>query len=79
MFLGEELTPLLSVSPFPCISSSSLPTLSFCEVPNGLSSSKNLLNAIPKSSKLTNPTIINADQTIKDGCIAIENINAVYL
>jgi type III restriction enzyme len=45
---------------------------------NGLSSSKNLLNAIPKSSKLTNPTIINADQTIKDGCIAIENINAVY-
>ncbi|WP_026715252.1 DEAD/DEAH box helicase [Flavobacterium daejeonense] len=44
----------------------------------GLSTNSSLKNAIPPSSKVSNPTIINADQTIKDNCIAIENINAVY-
>ena len=43
-----------------------------------LSSEPNLTNAIPPSAKIKNPTIINADQTIKDGSICIENINAVY-
>jgi type III restriction enzyme len=43
-----------------------------------LSTNPNLKNSIPTSAKVGNPTIINADQTIKDGCIAIENINAVY-
>jgi type III restriction enzyme len=43
-----------------------------------LTTNSALINAIPKSSKQTNPSIINADQTIKDGCICIENINAVY-
>lgn len=45
---------------------------------NELSTDINLKNSIPQSTKFENPTIINADQTIKDGCIAIENINAVY-
>ncbi len=45
---------------------------------NALSTDATLKNAIPQSAKISNPTIINADQTIKDGCIAIENINAVY-
>jgi type III restriction enzyme len=45
---------------------------------NYLASNVNLKNAIPQTAKISNPTIINADQTIKDGCIAIENINAVY-
>lgn len=43
-----------------------------------LSANQILKNAIPASAKVSNPTIINADQTIKDSCIAIENINAVY-
>lgn len=43
-----------------------------------LSTNPNLKNAIPSSAKVGNPTIINADQTIKDNCIAIENINAIY-
>ncbi len=43
-----------------------------------LSTNTNLKNAIPENSKFSNPTIINADQTIKDGSICIENINAVY-
>ncbi|GHT52562.1 type III restriction endonuclease subunit R [Spirochaetia bacterium] len=43
-----------------------------------LSSNKSLLNAIPQSSKCSNPSIIHADETIKDYCICIENINAVY-
>lgn len=43
-----------------------------------LSTNSILRNVIPSSAKIGNPTIINADRTIKDGCIAIENINAVY-
>lgn len=43
-----------------------------------LASDINLKNSIPQTAKLANPTIINADQTIANGCIAIENINAVY-
>jgi type III restriction enzyme len=43
-----------------------------------LSSSARLRNAIPQSSKCAAPSIINANQTIKDYCICIENINAVY-
>ncbi|GHU09570.1 type III restriction endonuclease subunit R [Alphaproteobacteria bacterium] len=45
---------------------------------NTLTSDATLKNAIPKSSKYSNPSIISADQTIKDGCVCIENINAVY-
>lgn len=45
---------------------------------NELTTNSNLKSAIPPSAKISNPTIINADQTIKDSCIAIENINAVY-
>jgi type III restriction enzyme len=43
-----------------------------------LSSNSILKNSIPESSKFSNPSIINAGQTIKKGCICIENINAVY-
>jgi type III restriction enzyme len=43
-----------------------------------LSSNPTLKNSIPASSKFSNPSIINAGQTIKEGCICIENINAVY-
>jgi type III restriction enzyme len=45
---------------------------------NTLSSSPQLRGAIPDSSKCLNPSIISADRTIKDRCICIENINAVY-
>jgi len=43
-----------------------------------LSTNLSLKNAIPLNSRFSNPTIINADQTIKDGSICVENINAVY-
>jgi type III restriction enzyme len=43
-----------------------------------LSSDSSLRKSIPSSSKFSNPAIINAGQTIKEGCICIENINAVY-
>jgi len=43
-----------------------------------LSTNPSLKSSIPLTAKFGNPTIINADQTIKDGCIAIENINAIY-
>ena len=45
---------------------------------NTLSSNSTLKAAIPQGAKYTNPSIINANQTIKDGCVCIENINAVY-
>jgi len=45
---------------------------------NALSSNSALKAAIPQDAKYSNPSIINADQTIKDGCVCIENINAVY-
>ena len=45
---------------------------------NALSSNSALKTAIPQGAKYSNPSIINADQTIKDGCVCIENINAVY-
>jgi len=45
---------------------------------SSLSSNAKLKKSIPLNSKYSNPTIINAEQTIKDGCICIENINAVY-
>jgi type III restriction enzyme len=44
----------------------------------GLSADKTLKNAVPISSKCSNPSIIDATQTINDACICIENINAVY-
>ncbi|AEF81524.1 DEAD/DEAH box helicase [Leadbettera azotonutricia] len=44
----------------------------------GLSSNKILLNAIPQSSKCSNPSIIHANETIKDYSICIENVNAIY-
>lgn len=43
-----------------------------------LTSNSTLKNAIPEKSKYQNPTIINAESTIQEGCICIENINAVY-
>ncbi|MDR4952613.1 DEAD/DEAH box helicase family protein [Chryseobacterium sp. ES2] len=43
-----------------------------------LSANINLINSIPDSSVKRNPSIINANQTITDGVICIENINAVY-
>jgi len=45
---------------------------------NALSSNPTLKAAIPQGTKYSNPSIISADQTIKDGCVCIENINAVY-
>lgn len=45
---------------------------------NALSSNPALKAAIPEKAKYSNPSIINATQTIKDGCVCIENINAVY-
>lgn len=43
-----------------------------------LSFNATLRNTIPTSTKCGAPLIINASQTIKEGCICIENINAVY-
>ena len=45
---------------------------------NDLTANPILKNSIPKNSKYPNPTITNAETTIKDGSICIENINAVY-
>lgn len=45
---------------------------------NALTANATLRNSIPEKSKYKNPTIINAETTILDGCICIENINAVY-
>jgi len=45
---------------------------------NALASNAVLKNSIPDTAKHSNPTIISAETTIKDGCICIENINAVY-
>lgn len=45
---------------------------------NGLTSNSALKNSIPDTAKHLNPTIISAETTIKDGCICVENINAVY-
>jgi len=45
---------------------------------NALTSNPALKNSIPDTAKHSNPTIISAETTIKDGCICIENINAVY-
>ncbi len=43
-----------------------------------LSSNGRLKNSIPENSKYKNPRIINANVTIKEGDICIENIHAVY-
>lgn len=45
---------------------------------NELSGNVNLKNSLPENAIISNPSIINANQTIKEGCICIENINAVY-
>ena len=45
---------------------------------NGLTASAALKNSIPDSAKHSNPSIISAETTIKDGSICVENINAVY-
>ena len=45
---------------------------------NELTSNTKLRAAIPPSAKFKNPRIINADKTIKEGDICIENIHAVY-
>jgi type III restriction enzyme len=45
---------------------------------NELSASSFIKGAIPQSSITKNPTIINAENTIKENTICIENINAVY-
>lgn len=43
-----------------------------------LSSNGTLRNTIPINARYSTPSIVNASQTIKDGSICIENINAVY-
>ena len=43
-----------------------------------LSGNKNLKNSLPKSTSIKNPRIIDANSTIKEGDICIENIHAVY-
>jgi len=45
---------------------------------NALTANPSLNNSIPETAKHSNPTITSAGTTIKDGCICIENINAVY-
>jgi type III restriction enzyme len=45
---------------------------------NALASDPALLKAIPEESKYKNPSIKNADVTIKEGDICVENIHAVY-
>ena len=45
---------------------------------NALSSNSTLKASIPQGTKYSNPSIIDANQTIKDGCVCIENINVVY-
>lgn len=44
-----------------------------------LSADKTLKDLLPKSSKIPNPSIINASETIKKGDICIENIHATYI
>ncbi len=43
-----------------------------------LSGNAELKNSIPESAKFKNPRIINANSTIKEGDICVENIHAVY-
>lgn len=43
-----------------------------------LSADSNLMKSIPESSKIKIPSIINANTTITEGSICIENIHAVY-
>ncbi|MFM1602218.1 DEAD/DEAH box helicase family protein [Helcococcus ovis] len=43
-----------------------------------LASNPDLKSAIPSNSRITNPSIIDANNTIKKGDICIENIHAVY-
>lgn len=43
-----------------------------------LSSDSKLKQTLPKTFKYLNPRIINANNTIKDGDICIENIHAIY-
>jgi len=43
-----------------------------------LSGSSRIKASIPKSAKYKNPRIVDANSTIKDGDICIENIHAVY-
>ncbi len=45
---------------------------------NELAANANLSNAIPANAKRKTVDIIDATTTIKDGCICIENIHAVY-
>lgn len=45
---------------------------------DSLSSNANLRNSIPQELDFISPRIINADSTIKEGDICIENIHAVY-
>lgn len=44
-----------------------------------LSGDKTLKELLPKNSKISNPSIINASETIKKGDICIENIHATYI
>jgi len=43
-----------------------------------LSGNSRLKKAIPKNAKYKNPRIVNANVTVKDGDICVENIHAVY-
>lgn len=44
-----------------------------------LANNKILKDLLPKEAKQKNPSIVNANQTIKKGDICIENIHAVFL
>jgi type III restriction enzyme len=43
-----------------------------------LSTDSALIKAIPEGSKISNPAIKRADETIKEGDICIENVHAIY-
>jgi len=43
-----------------------------------LASDTDLRNAIPKNAVISNPSIIDANRTISEGDICVENIHAVY-
>lgn len=45
---------------------------------NELNGKPVLANAIPENAKYANPNVIDANTTIKDGDICVENIHAVY-
>ena len=43
-----------------------------------LSGNEKLKESIPANAKIKNPSVISANETVKEGCLCIENIHAVY-